>query len=560
MDGATFDINIEAKSIGVEASAAQLNSFAEKIAKTNAVATQFDTAVAAAKTRLTEATAAAKLAAEALSLGETKYKELERAANTAAKAVEKAAAAGKDTSALQAAASAAAAKMKEESKAVDELRTKSTAAAAAQTKLAKTLKELEGQAASAATEIKKAKVPIDGAGNALKGLGANDKIEKLGKLKTAMGSFSGAAIVGAAGIALLTVAALAGIFALGAFALKANPKALEKLGAATERLKKGFMSLFTGIKLDKFVSALEDIMSLFDEGTSSANGMKALVETILQPMIDAATFLAPYVKEMFNGMIYGALQVAIFVLRARNEIFKLIPPETRAVIKDFVDKIFTMENAFKLGTAIAITLAVAIAGAAAAFVIMELPVIAIVAALGAVVAAVIWCISNWENLKLTLLGSLKDLGDLGYAIADGLTLGLLSAAPKIYKALKDIALNGIKSFKAALGISSPSKVFALQAAYTAEGYAQGLEENTPMVGEAMEAMVDPASADISAPTVAIKPGAPAQAGGSRVIHIESLVVGSGEVAQSNWEQVKKTLLELVEGAVITIGGGEVPST
>jgi hypothetical protein len=103
--------------------------------------------------------------------------------------------------------------------------------------------------------------------------------------------------------------------------------------------------------------------------------MKVLVETIMQPLIDGAAKAAPYVKEMFKGLIYGALQVVIAVLKIRNEIFKAMSPETRAAIKSVIDQVFTLENAFKVGTAGAVILAaifVTLTVALAALAIAEL--------------------------------------------------------------------------------------------------------------------------------------------------------------------------------------------
>lgn len=569
-DGATFDISIEAQSLGVESSAAELNAFAEKLQKTNAVATQFDSAIAAARKRLEETASAAKLAADALKAGETRYRELESAANRAAKAVEKAASKGEDTSALQAAAAAAAAKMREQASAVDDLRRKSTAAEAAQRKLTTSLKTLEGEAASAATEMKKTTPAIDGTTNALKGLGGGDKVEKIQKLKAAFSTLHGATLITAVGVAAMTAAMFAGVVAMGAFAVKSSPTNMQKLSAAVDRVHKGFVALFSGIKLDKFIAALEDIMSLFDEGTSSASGLKKLVETILQPMIDAATFLAPYVKEMFKGMIHGALQVAIAVLKARNEIFKMLPPETRAAIKEFIDHTFTLQNAFKLGTGIAIALAavvVVLTVALAAMAVAELaalwPVLLIVAAVAAVIAAFVYWDQIMANLSATFDGIKADVANLASNLIDGLVNGIKSGAKWVIDALKNLAKSGVDAFKSALGISSPSKVFALQAHYTAQGYVEGIEDSAPAVGSALESMVSPADASGAAPSVSGGQRPPPTGGasaGARTVHIENLTVGAGEVAAANWVKVKQLLLEAVEGASFTIGGGEAPAT
>ena len=157
-NGASFEINVEAKSLGIDSSAAQLTAFAQKLQNVDTVATQFDSVVAAASKRLEEASEAAKSASGELAKAETKYAGLEVAANRAAKAVEKAAAAGKDTAALKVAAEDAAAAMRAQVSVVDELAAKSREAASAQSELAGTLKTLQSNQAAASAEIKKAVV------------------------------------------------------------------------------------------------------------------------------------------------------------------------------------------------------------------------------------------------------------------------------------------------------------------------------------------------------------------------------------------------------------------
>lgn len=542
-DGARFDINIEAKAIGVDSSADQLNTLVERMTKTTSVATIFDKAVAAARARLDEASVSAASAARALGVAEGRYKELESAANKAAKQVEKAAAAGKDTTALRAAADAAIAKAREQGVATDALRAKSIAASKAQTQLAESLKTLEAQQEATRQATKAAAEQA-----------ANKSAASAAKLESfVMGAT--AAFVG------LAVAAGAGVLSLAkfGFGVQTNVANMQRLTMAQQRMQLGMQRLFKGLQWDKFTRGLEDVMTLFDEGTSSANGMKMLIETILQPLIDGATKAAPLVKEMFKGLIYGALQVVIAVLKIRNSIFKAMSPEMRAEIKAVSDQVFTLKNAFTVGETAAEVLAAVVAALGVAFAVGSIPVMLIVVSVQRVIAIFNWLTEEIPKAIDAIGDFASNAIDAAGDIVDGIVTGIKDNAKKVWQALKDLALGGIKAFQNVLRIGSPSKVFALQAKYTADGYVQGIEQSTPEVNSALETMVDPAAATSGA----IAPSSTSTSTSSsstKSVTIQQLTIGGGEVAASNWSQLRQMLVELVGDGNLTIGGGEAPAT
>jgi len=574
-DGVRFDIAIEANGIGVDATAESLTALAAKIDLTSKVATTFDRAVTAVRARLEEATAVTKAASAALATAEGRYKELETAANKAAKEVEKAAAAGKDTTTLAAAAASAAAKMKDQASAVDALRTKSDAAAAAQKKLEGTLKTLEGQQASAAAGIKAGIAKeLAGTGDASGKLAAKTAADS-SKVSGAVGGMSSAAKIGAA--AWVTFAA-AGIGAAGAlakfgFGIPGNIANVQRLQMANQRMQLGFQKLFTGLQWGKFTNGLEDVMSLFDQGTSSAKGMKVLVETILQPLIDAAAKAAPYVKEMFKGLIYGAMQVVIAVLKIRNEIFKAMSPETRAAVKALSDKIFTLENAFNVGAGVAILLAIAFGVLTVSLIAMAVaeiaalwPILLIVAAIALVIAAIVywdeivqWISDVWDDFVTGLSDLWTDMVDgaknAASDLINGLVNGIKKGVGKVVDAVKGLASSAIKAFTGSDGIDahSPSLKFQKFGGYMGEGTAIGVDESAPMVEESVKAMAE-------------TPSTGGASGGGSSSSSRSLQIGqitinapSGD-AESIASAVKQALLQLMEGVNLTTGGGEAPAS
>lgn len=562
-DVARFDIAIETSSRGVDSTAAELNTLADKIQMTESVATRFDDVVKGASKRLEEAAQAAKLAGDALGSAEKRYRELESAANSAAKQVEKAAASGKDTTQLAGAAALAKAKMDEQAKAVDALRVKSKAADAQHSKMADTLKTLKDKQSGAVSAMQKAKPAAEVAGKS--------------------SSIAGAAFAGAAAAAIVLALAVWGaIYSLGAYAVSVNPAATMRLARAQERLQLGMKKLFQGLQLDKFIAGLEDVMTLFDEGNASARGMKTLIETIFQPLFDGAAKAAPYVKEMFKGIIYGALLVVIAVLSIRNAIFKAMSPETRAWVKALVDKVFTLENAFKVGQYAAIALAVGIGLLVAVLAIMWSFIIGIAVAIYKVVAAIAnwdatskWLTETWDGIVDAVGTAIDDLidyvtgawddlvdgaKDAAASMITGIVDGITAGAKWVYDAVKGLGSGAVSKFKSVLGIASPSKVFALQGQYTAQGYVEGIESSKGDVSSALETMVSPSDAGgapVAGPTSSTSSST---ATSSRTIHIAQLTIGDSPVAKQTFDDFRKMLLETLEGASLSIGGGEAPAT
>lgn len=543
MDGARFDIAIEANNLGVDTSADQLAAFTEKIQTVNRVATEFDKVVAAARLRLDESAAAARVAAAALQTAEARYKELESAANRAAKEVEKAALAGKATDALKIAAASAAEEMRKQAGVVDSLRTKSDAAALAQNRLVGTLRALETQQSVAAARIK--------AGIAKELDGAKVAIEKAGKESETFGSKLSKSLdkinPGIKKVALGALGLTAAIVAGGAKLLS-----------------------LAGIKFDAITGALDDVKTMLTDGSSAAQGLKTIADVLFGPLLGDSAKVSAYVKEMFKGLVYGALLVVLAVLRLRNEILKSMSPETRAQIKAVTDHIFSLEGAFQIGTAVAVGLVVALVVLTAALVVFAIaelaalwPILLIVAAVAAVIAIflywgeiVAWLGEVWDGIVAFVKRIPEAWLAAAKAMIDGIINGIKNGATAVYTALKDLALGGLKSFTGALGISSPSKVFAVQGRFIGEGVVQGIDDMSADVDASLSTMVDPAAVSAGASP---KLGAQAS-GGSRTIHIAQLTIGDSPVAQSTFAGLKQALVEVLDGATITIGGGEAPAT
>lgn len=541
-DGAKFDIRIEAEGIGVDATTDQLNALASKMQSVDTVATSFDAAVAAATARLAEASTAAQEAASALGVAQSRYSALERDADRAAKAVERATLAGKDTTKLRAQADMATEAMRKQAAIVDALKVKSNEAAAAQSKLAGSLKTLQA-----------------GQSKAAKGDGGALDASKLAKANAMAMAVKDAYIA----IAKAVVGAVASV---GKFALAANPMVMMRLQQTSMRLDMTLKRLFLGLKFDKFLGALDRMAALFDTTSASGKALKLLVEVIFQPLLDALAKIEPYVSEVFKGLVYGALLAVLAVLKIRNAIWRAMSPETRAAIKAVIDKVATMENAFRLGTVVGVALAAVLGVVALAFVGVGISIaLCMVPFLlfWAAVTGIVKALSNWDSVSKWLTdtwngftdwaaGLAKAAKNWGLDIVSGLTGGLLGGSKDLGDAMGKLAAATKDGYKGPLKIQSPSRVMMQLGAYAAEGLSIGMDASIGDVRDSAAAMAGATAGGASAGTTTST--------SSRSIHIGSLVVhASGGDGESITAAVKRALLEVLEGASLSVGGGEVPA-
>lgn len=112
------------------------------------------------------------------------------------------------------------------------------------------------------------------------------------------------------------------------------------------------------------------------------------------------------------------------------------------------------------------------------------------------------------------------LADLGMQLIQGLASGITAGVGAVVSAVKNAVGGAIKAAKSALGIASPSKVFANIGINTAEGFAGGVDDGSDTAGEAMQALVAPPvtrAVDVPVPALARPQAAtqgPAATGGA----------------------------------------------
>ena len=581
-DGIALAIDIRAQLDGVSTSATELNALASSLDAASGVATKFDSSIEQTKALLAQAGEIATSASEAVAAGSTKYNQLEAAATKAAKAVERMALKGGDTSALQAEADAAKVALQAQAAALDELKAASEEANAAQNKLKNTLKSLEGAATDSTKEFDDGKRSLKDLAKQAAGP-AGETIEKLSGAMGLLANPTAAAAVAIGAVALASIAmaaaVAAGVVALIKYSVTLNKVAMEKLSKATEKAKGNLAKLFSGVHVDKFVTAYEDVLDLLDESNSAAQGVKAILSAMLNPLFDSSTALAPIVKELFRGLVLGALLTAVAVVKAKNALAKLLPSGLMSNIDWLKTALVAGQYAFyALAAAVAVSavvlgilfVACVVGLAFVLFAVLALPLafmiaIAAVLALGYAIyyfgSKAISAIGAFVSSAVSYLASLASSAyNAGANIIQGLLNSISSGTGMVLDALRNLGGGAINALKGALGIHSPSK-FAIEFGKNiTETFSGTIEDGSGDSNAAMETMAEPPDMPSfegsRAQSAKQSSGASSGSSVSVVGPFNFYGVAGAEDAESRFSAM---FTRILEGDVTQLGG-EVPAT
>lgn len=231
--------------------------------------------------------------------------------------------------------------------------------------------------------------------------------------------------------------------------------------------------LFKDVAVEPFLAALHQLLSLFSQNTAFGRALHTIITAIGNKLVEWATAAIPYV-------IAGMKQLLIWGLKAYIAINQFLNSSTgKALI-----------TILKVVGVVLLALVAASALTMATFALMfALPLIGI----GLVVAGISWLlgvivdfvsagISAWQgivdapgNALGAVLGFVGGFISAGADMIAGFAQGIASGAGAVVDAIVGAAKGAIGAAKAALGISSPSKVFAGLGHFTAKGFAQGID-------------------------------------------------------------------------------------
>lgn len=285
------------------------------------------------------------------------------------------------------------------------------------------------------------------------------------------------------------------------------------------KAKENLDRLFVGVKIEKFLGALHEVLSLLDENTASGRALKAIFESLLNPIFEAIGARGGLARAFFQGMIIIALQFAIGVMKVKKALSEAFGGSTAGISNFQVAMTVGKVAAVALGAVLgALTilfglLAAAVFLVALPFIIFGAAVVAVgygiyqlgswisgmlgkVAAIGPTMGSslgeVLTTIANFVTDAVMYLGNLpiRALEAAGNFVL-GLVQGIMTGKGPVADAVKSLASSAVGAITTALGIHSPSRVMAKLGTYTSEGFAEGVEAGAPDVKATMEATVEP---------------------------------------------------------------------
>jgi uncharacterized protein YoxC len=318
-------------------------------------------------------------------------------------------------------------------------------------------------------------------------------------------------------------------------------KQMRSLDAQGDQLHHNIGALFAGLNIEPVLTGFERLVGLFDENTASGKTLKALFDHFLQPLIDAFDTASVMGEAFFLGIEAALLKAYIAfkpLIKFFVDLFGLDDPTTESTL----DAIF---KAAEILTETLIVLTAIVAGALfIAFVALASPVLILIGVFYA-----------WYYVLQFVFGYLAslDLATMGKDLIMGLVRGITGAAGFVVDAIKNTITRAIRAAKDLLGIKSPSKVFAGLGAFTAEGFAGGVEESAPQAQSALSNMVSPPVTSGEAASAGA--GAAAGGGGGSANFAGATFVFNGVAGAEDAEaRFAELLTRIFEGDAAQLGG------
>lgn len=303
------------------------------------------------------------------------------------------------------------------------------------------------------------------------------------------------------------------------------------------RLRQGLDSLFRGVRIEAFLGAINEITRSFSQTTATGRALKAIIEALFNPIFEATGVLGPILRRFFQGMVIAVLVLTIGFLRLRNAIRDAIGDRSFLNQQQLMNAALVagvvVVGLFVAAVAAMVTVFAIVAAQVAAFIAVVALVPTLVIAAGASVGIAIAEIVRWFQRT--------DFEALAQSMINGLVRGLNRGVSSIRGAVTNLANSASQSFRSALGIASPSSVFAEFGANVTQGFAQGVDETSGLADDAVGSLVDsPTGAGL---------------GGATSISIGDVNINAGETSDPRAlaQSFVDELASVLEGVSVELG-------
>lgn len=285
----------------------------------------------------------------------------------------------------------------------------------------------------------------------------------------------------------------------------------------SERLRESLGRIFGDVHIEGFLEGLHDVLNLFSQSTSSGRALRTLAGAIFSPLFDSVGRGSPLVVRLIQGMIIGGQRITIVFLRLRHVLaapFRQLHAE--------VDPLRTT--------------------------------IAVIDTLGLALLGVAVVVSRLAYTWQALRSQIPDLASLftrwrsaGVSLIDGFVEGILSGPDRVRSAIAGVASSATDSLRSALGIHSPSRVFAGLGRQIPRGFAEGVDDESGVAARATERMGGDAESGASGPN---RRAAGAVSVSVGEVHVH---VANDAQAQDITRSIREELSTMLEGVGIELG-------
>lgn len=275
------------------------------------------------------------------------------------------------------------------------------------------------------------------------------------------------------------------------------------------RLGRNFSQIFGGLRIDGLLTQLKRVTDIFSLNQASGRALKQLFETIFQPFVDDAGRAMPVIENLILHGIIGAQNLMIVVNDLRLAYLRAFGTQVQE----------GMTN---------------------------------VTARAGLLAGVMQSIGTNARVGIALFQMVtRTLG--GNAITAGLVAGTDSGRGVFASSMRALAAAGVNAFKEAMGIRSPSRVFAGLGYQLPAGVARGIDQGTPEVEHAVRHMVSvPSAPDMQAVTDV----SPAGRGGGAPVSIsfgDIIVSGASGEPRDIAQAIRDEVVTMLQGVAISMG-------
>jgi hypothetical protein len=315
-----------------------------------------------------------------------------------------------------------------------------------------------------------------------------------------------------------------------------NARKLLSIEGLTSRLHKSLQAITSGVNLEPLGKSVDSMLSIFDQSTVSGYALKQMLTNLGNAASGSLGGVVPIVKSFAQGLIVGALEVDIALLKLRKGFKEAFG---NAQLFEGLDLAKTALVAGK----------VAVYGVAAGIAVM-----------GAAAALVIAQIKGLYDSVMTVKELFElDWKNLGLNVVNGIAEGIASGANAVVNSVKGVAESVKATFKNALQIKSPSRIMMQEGRQIPAGAARGIDAGAPEVEGAMRDMAPKAL-----PPIGGSGGGGSRGSAPAGITLNLTVNVSGGANEASVKQavpsmlgpIMKALEDMLLGAGLTPGGSK----